>query len=349
MKTVKLYSKTPLRLSRICAASFAISVLVSCGGENGKPLVKTSDNPAGIYREYLSDIRQQTDPSFVALTKHIRQWQTVKDSVFTRLQRDTLNPAHSELRKECARMHDSIRIEFSHLTLSKPRTYQELLALKEQFSPYGEDEELRRTAEDIRPFFVSLDDLPASRGGKQQILSKYRAFLSETIRNGIHSHDDLTAYIRKEDALFRAFLTHLHELDGENMADITRDTERCCSQLFLAAERKEITYREAMLFLAMRTNRRQLQNMRTCLDDVRDRKVKTPAQAQAYIWMLVQPYASLDGFCMTLLSGEEKKQLDRMAAQTPAAFSTLSRILQSENTRLDELPGMLMEIFIHTL
>lgn len=320
MKTVKLYSKTPLRLSRICAASFVLSILASCGGENGKPPVRTPDDPAGTYREYLSDIRRQTDPSFAALTRHIRQWQTVKESVFARLQRDTLNPAHSGLREECVRLHDSIRIEFSRLTLSKPRTYQELLALKEQFSPYGEDEELHRAAEEIRPFFASLDSQPASRGGKQQILLKYRAFL-----------------------------THLHELDGENVADITRNTERCCSQLFLAAERKEITYREAMLFLAMRTNRRQLQNMRACLDDVRDRKVKTPAQAQAYIWMLVQPYASLDGFCMTLLSGEEKKQLDRMAAQTPAAFKALSRILQSENARLDELPGMLMEIFIHTL
>lgn len=141
----------------------------------------------------------------------------------------------------------------------------------------------------------------------------------------------------------------MHDLDGENTTDITRDTERCCSQLFLAAEREEITYREAMLYLAMRTNRRQIQNMQVCIDDIHDRKVKTPAQAQAYIWMLVQPYTSLDGFCLTLLSDGERKQLDRMAAQTPAAFKALIRILQSESARLDELPGMLMEIFIHTL
>jgi hypothetical protein len=43
------------------------------------------------------------------------------------------------------------------------------------------------------------------------------------------------------------------------MADITRGTEQCCSQIFLAAERKEITYREAMLYLTMRTNRRQIE------------------------------------------------------------------------------------------
>ena len=34
----------------------------------------------------------------------------------------------------------SIRIEFSRLALSKTRTYQELLALKREFSPYNNDE-----------------------------------------------------------------------------------------------------------------------------------------------------------------------------------------------------------------
>ena len=61
------------------------------------------------------------------------------------------------------------------------------------------------------------------------------------------------------------------------------------------------------------------------------------------------PYTSLDGFSMTLLSDKERKQLDRMAAQTPVAFKTLSRILQSESGQLTELPGMLMDIFIQTL
>ena len=133
------------------------------------------------------------------------------------------------------------------------------------------------------------------------------------------------------------------------MADITRGTEQCCSQIFFAAERKEITYREAMLYLTMRTNRRQIQNMQICIEDVRNKKIKTSSQAHAYIWMLIHPYTSLDGFSMTLLSDKERKQLDRMAAHTPVAFKTLSRILQLESGQLTELPGMLMDIFIQTL
>lgn len=336
-------------LTKIAAASIAVFMLASCNGGNGKPLSEAKGDPTETYREYLSGIRKQDNLSVEDLTKHLKQWQILKDSVFARLRRDSLDRFHSDDRKKCERLHDSIRIEFSRLALSKPRTYQEVLALKEQFSPYAEDRELHRASEKIRAFFTSLDNRPAYRGNKQQILSVYRALLTETLRNGIHDHDDLTTFIEKEDAVFRAFLSHLHDFDNANTADITRATEQCCSQIFLAAERKEITYQESMIYLAMRTNRRLLQNVQTCIDDIRYKQVKTPAQAHAYIWMLLQPYASLDGFCMTLLSSDDRKRLDRLAAQTPDAFEALSKILQSKGDRLDELPGMLMEIFINTL
>lgn len=104
-----------------------------------------------------------------------------------------------------------------------------------------------------------------------------------------------------------------------------------------------------MLFLAMRTGRRLIQNAHTCIDDIRNRRVKTPQQACAYIWMLLQPYASMDGLCLMALSPQERERLDEIAAQTSAAFEALGSILQSTGDRQDELPGMLMEAFIHTL
>ena len=199
------------------------------------------------------------------------------------------------------------------------------------------------------PFFAALDKRPAYRGNKEQTLSAYRKLLAGTLNNGIHDSRDLKRFIEKEDAVFRAFLSGLHDSGSANMADITRDTEKCCSEVFLAAGRKEITYKEALIYMALRADRRLIQNVRTCLDDIHRGEVATPEQAHAYIWMILQPYASLDGLCMTLLSPEDKKALDRIATETPGAFETLRKILPSERNRLDELPGMLMEIFIASL
>ena len=302
-----------------------------------------------MYREYLSGIRSRDELSADSLTIYLRQWQTVRDSVFASVRRDTARQAHSGTRGECLLLHDSIRAEFSRLALSRPRTYKEVLVLKGRLSSYAGDGELQRSAEKIRPFFASLDDRPACRDGKGQILSAYRTLLSATLADGIHGIRDLTRFIEKEDAVYRTFMTRLHGFGEVDMADITRDTEKCCAQVFFAAERQEITYKEAMIYIAMRTNRRLIQSVQACLDDIRRGRITTPKQAHAYIWMILQPYASLDGFCIALLSEREKKTLYRLSEKTPEAFRALKETIGAQDDRLEELPGMLMEIFIASL
>ncbi len=349
MKIAKSNLKQPIISAKIIAVSIAISLCASCDSGNGRRLVKVKNDPAGTYREYLSDIRGQDKLSVKELAGCLRQWQTVRDSVFQCLERDTLARLHSTVSEECGLIHDSIRMEFSRLALSRPRTYKDVLWVREQTSPSLEDKELHQAAEAIRPFFTSLDNRPACRGNRQQILSAYRAVLSETADYGIHCLADLTTFIQKEDAVYRAFLSCLPDFDGVNLSDITHGTERCCAEIFHAAERNDITYRDAMIYLAMRTNRRLIQNVQTCIGNIHDKKVRTPTQAQACIWMILQPYSSLDGFCMALLSPEERKQLDTLAIQTPDAFRELGKILHPGDNRLDELPGMLIEAFIYTL
>lgn len=349
MKTSKSNLKRHMIIAKTIAVSIAIFMCASCDSGNGKRLADVKSDPAGTYREYLSDVRKLDNLSIKDLAEHLKQWQTVRDSVFRYLERDTLGRFHSVHIEDCERTHDSIRMEFSRLALSNPCTYKDVLLVKEQVSPHLKDAELHHAAEAIRPFFTSLDSHPAYPGNRQCILAAYRDVLTQTIDYGIHCIADLTIYIEKEDAVFRAFLSRLSDFDGVDLSDITHDTERCCSQVFLAAERNDITYQDAMVYLAMRTNRRLIQNIQTCIDNIREKKVRTPAQAQAYIWMLLQPYSSMDGFCMALLSSEERRHLDTLAMQTSDAFEVLGKILQSGNNRLDELPGMLLEAFIHTL
>lgn len=349
MVNIKSYLNTAIFTARLSAASAAVFILSSCGGKYGNPSLELQDNPAGIYREYLSGIRMQDGLSTDSLTVLLRQWLTVRDSVFAHVRRDTTQQVHSGAREECLTLHDSIRAEFFRLAISRSRTYKEVLTLKERLSPYAGDKELHRSAEEVRPFFASLDKRPAYRGDKEKILPSYRALLSGTLKDDIHGHDDLKRFIEKEDAVFRTFMAHLHSFGKVNMSDITRDTEKCCARIFLAAGRQEITYKEAMIYMAMRTNRRLILNVETCLDDIHRGKVTTPEQAHAYIWMILQPYASLDGFCIALLSDREKETLYKLAGRTPEAFRALKEMMHAGNDRLEELPGMLMEIFIATL
>ena len=325
-----------------------ILLLVSCKGETGKAMLKTAANPAIAYRSYLLDIRSRTELSTPELASELRRWQALDDSISVHLQRDTLS-FNSDTRNECDLLHDSVRTEFCRLALTRPRTYNDIIYLKECLSPYLSDEELLLSVDEIEPFFESVSRQPPFSGNCEQTVKAYRDMLRRTLGKGIYGTDDLTLFIRQEDAIFRAFLTHLNELGQMNVADITRDTERCCMQVFQAAEREELSYKEAMIYLAMRTNRRLLLNVRQCADDIRSGKVKTTEQAQAYLWMLLQPYTSLDAFGIALLTLQERQILHQAAIDTPDLIDRLCKSVLPDIGHLDDIPSLLVQAYISTL
>ena len=97
----------------------------------------------------------------------------------------------------------------------------------------------------------------------------------------------------------------------------------------------------------MRNNRRLLQNATTCVTDVHKLDFKDSNQATAYLWMLLQPWLSIDRFSYTLLSQEEKKSLEKLATEMPQAFSQL----KSGHFPIDlnELPPLLIKAYIDNL
>lgn len=307
------------------------------------------DDPAGIYGKFLSEIRSMDSLSTEELAGHVNRWQSLKDSVFFYAAQDTACHPHSGLYDRCGEIHNSLRMEFIRLARSGSRTCQDVFVFRERTSPYCGDKELTDAADSIRPFFGSLDSIPPLAIDGNDIRSEYRRLLAGTLQGGIHSLTSLKTFIRDEDVMFRTFLAHLDGLAGEDMSDMTKDTERCCSLVFLAAENKEISYRDAMIYMAMRTNRRIIQNTVACLDDIREGKVKSRAQAFGYACMILQPYIAMDGIGMILLSVREKEMLRDIAEQTPVAFARLGEILQSDHDGLAELPGTLMGIYIRTL
>ena len=349
MKSIESYSKLHLAVSGTTAILMVIFVFSSCTKGNGSRILSIKDNPAGAYREYLHEIKGLDSLSTEELAEHINRWLVLRDSVFQTTGPDSSPGPHSDLHRRCVQLHDSLRAEFSRLAQSSFRSYQDVFSLKERTSPYSRDSDLASAAERTRPFFISLDSIPVVKEEKNRILSRYRKLLAETLIYGIHDKDDLESYVKKEDVIFRAFLAHLNGFEDENLADITQNTERCRSEVFHAAERSEITYKDAVVYMAMRTNRRLIQNTSMCLKDIQDDKIKSKAHAWGYAYMILQPYVLMDGICTALLSVRERDELRKIAGQTPAALSKLKTILETDEDGPDNLPGILMGIYIQTL
>ena len=325
-----------------------ILVCTSCGGDNLPLSYKTSEEAVKAYSTYLSDVRNKKGLTSDKLFSEVARWRETRDSVISCLRKDTMPASHKDWNQSFHDIHDSLRKEFCRIVLEKPRTYRDVLQLKDVASPYINDEDLQQAKTDAQPFFVSLDSIPIHNMALPKLKGVYLNFLTQVQKKGIHGKSDLLDFIREEDRLFRSFLLHLNETDKQNMQDIIQNTERCCLQVFRSADRKELSYRDALVYMTMRTNRRLILNAIQCIDDVKRGKVKSQANAQAYIWMLVQPYTSIDGLGIAILSDMDKKQINKVAEETPIAIDKLSKILQMDKERTRELPALFMKIIVTT-
>lgn len=343
------YSKITSILSAVFAVAAFLFLSVSCTNKNAVPHFETSGEAVTAYRKYLSDMQKTKSMEWEDLAASIASWLELRDSVAAALQRDTVRQAHGYPEETFRAVHSAIAAEYQRLALTTPRTYREVLYLKEQGTPEARREELRRQAEKLRPFFELLDTLPLYKDTPEQALARYDRFLSATLKKGIADKGQFLDYLRNEDVLFRSYLTHIPELSGTSMSGITDKTEKCCLLAIQSAGKPDFPVKEAVQYLTIRTNRRLLQNAATCMNDMDTGRLKSPEQAQAYLWMMMQPLMGMDGERIALLTPEQKNTLYRLADKMPAATDRLCDVLGYDKERLEGMPMLLLKIHLSTL
>lgn len=343
------YFKQQSVLAKGIAVCFAIFILASCEKNTDDSMFQTSESAVNAYRTYLSDMRSMETLSTEHLIEAINGWQALRDSVFVRIAKDTANCIHANYESEIRGLHDSLRIEFTRLALEKSRTFADVLLIKEKTSQYRQDTELAQAVTDAESFFRSLDSVAPCHGNAKQTVSAYQSFLANTLKSGIDSKDKMLAFIQEEDRLFRSFLSHLPKLADADLSAITRDTEKCCLSVSQSAEDGKISYRDALIYTARRTNRRIILNALACRNDINQGNVKTEAQARAYVWMLLQPYVALDGFSVAVLSDMERTTLHAVADRTPQMIAKLNKTAGTDNDQWRVLPGVLIKIMLTSI
>lgn len=345
----KSYLKIRGRCAKFLAVCFATISLASCGNNTDNCMFQTGEEAANAYRSYLSEVRKSENLSTDRLVESVNEWQTLRDSVYTCIAKDTTRQPHRHYESIVQMVHDSLRVEFTRLALSRPRTLADVLFIREKTSQYRYDTELVQAATEAEPFFRSLDSIAPYHGSAKQTVSIYQSFLANTLKSGIGTKEGMLAFIKEEDRLFRSFLNHLPQLADADLSAITDETEKCCLSVFRSAEDSKLSYRDALIYMAKRTNRRIVLNALACNNDINNGKVKTDGQARAYVWMLLQPYMALDGFSMTVMSETERVKLYEIADNTPLMIANLNKIIGTDNDQWQVLPELLVKIMMTSI
>ena len=77
--------------------------------------------------------------------------------------------------------------------------------------------------------------------------------------------------------------------------------------------------------------------------------MKTKAQGNAYIWMIIQPFISIDQFSLTTMTPQERSNFEYIISNLPKSqrFAQIFDIKQRELNYL--LPQQLLKIYVLSL
>ena len=173
----KSYSKTHGQCAKLLAVCFATIALASCGNKTENYIFQTDKEATNAYKSYLSEVRNMGTISTERLIESVNEWQILRDSVYACIAKGTTSRPHQNPENTVRMLHDSLRIEFTRLALSQPRSFADVLLIKEKTSQYRQDTELAQAVTDAEPFFRSLDSVARVTETQNKLCQSINPFL----------------------------------------------------------------------------------------------------------------------------------------------------------------------------
>lgn len=296
------------------------------------------------YNELFMAVKSKKTVDLEELIALVQEWRELEASVLATLERDTT--AHADARH--ISLGDSINIQMSRLIDSRKWSYSDYLAVVRELNNVEMDSVSQKLVASVHLFYHDTGTAAPLKISAKEVIGKYNRLLDGSLAKGIRTKQDVIDFLRKEDVAFRSFLLHLPTLSTGNISleGITRETGEIMHGIIsLSANEYPVFGKsEVVILLAMRNNRRLLQNAEACIESLHRLPRTDNGQATAYQWMILQPWISLDGFAYALMDDEQMRTMEKLAEQTPKALGKLEGA--DFPLDADRLPTLLIKTFI---
>ena len=324
------------------------TICVSCTTQNNTSF-SSPDKAISEYQRFAQKLTEINQSDTNELVAYICNWQELSDSVFSCISRDPSFDAHFHLTAEFLSTSDSIRANIQRLACSQDRSLKDILYIKNKTNPYRNDTSILKIKNEANTFYEQSCKKMTQPSTSEDAISAYRDFLFEEVQKDISTMHDFFRFIILEDMYFQGFLKHLSDYGSISLGEITSNTETICKKIYEAVSYEKLKSHDVVIYMAIRANNRLLLNARTCIDDIKCGKIKEHEQLAAYQWMIIQPFLSIDGFSVALLTESQINELERIANE----FSVLRHQLESGNAntiiQCNELTQQILKIYISSL
>lgn len=96
----------------------------------------------------------------------------------------------------------------------------------------------------------------------------------------------------------------------------------------------------------MRTVRRLLQNSAMCVSDINRQKMKSKEQGNAYLWMIIQPFISIDQFAIATLTPRQRSDFNYVTTQLPKSVQFAKAFDIDQRSLSYLLPQQLLKMYV---
>ena len=322
----------------------------ACSGRKPDYDFKDSKDAISAYSDYLKCMKALPQCSTKELEDCINNWHELSDTVYKYIRKDPYYTAHTDLKTEFFLLTDSVRAEILRLACSEPKTLKDVALLKMHTSPYRDNKELATIQKEAEAFFAGLDKQPLYKTGTPaDLLRQYSNFLEVTMSQEISDKQQLLKYLEIEDRHFRTFLSHISDYSNMGLGNITKNTEIICSQIFRSAANGQLESGYTMVYMSMRIDRRRRQNAAVCNDFLKAKKVKEGLKVNAFLWMVIQPYLSMDSFSITMMTEKQTKQYMSIAENYSQLIDNLAAVGLVDKETAQQLPMQITRLYISSL
>lgn len=155
-------------------------------------------------------------------------------------------------------------------------------------------------------------------------------------------------FIKTEDRCYRSLMANLSQVTQAQLEKLTNRTARIISVLYANVGKKNNDANDkAMLYLTMRFNRRIVQNMVACREDIVNEKKLNNTQRANYRWMLIQSYMGLDSYSIAALTEKQRKTMLNITKELPVLLTKLDGGKLTKETK-NILSQTLSQYFLKT-
>lgn len=328
----------------VMAAVFAIA---GCSDSKNVFVFNNSEEAVNACHKELSELRKMKEPSIEELSLKAARWIALQDTTFSMMMNDSTVEYNNPIAMDFFMVADSIRNEIERAAMEKKRSMKDILYLKIHTA---RDRDKTRESKDFKvavKFYEDLDKEPAYKDLPTTI-SEYQKILQNTA--SFHKEKEMLEFIKKEDKCFRSLMLFLPAVNQKQLAEITGKTAQLFDNLYknAAANPDNAVNSRVMTFLAMRFNRRIVQNALAVQRDVERNVALDEKQTANYRWMIIQPFLSIDSYSMATLTDDQEEGLEGIAEKLPRLLASLDGkdYDKSPKEETEKLTTILTEYFL---